>query len=443
MLESKLERLRPRSLICINNRTSSRFVDLLVFFYFLTLSGELLHVELGLFKPRVNHLLSFLLFLFVLKTHKKIRWDKDLFIPLVLLFFSILVSGILGASILRSLGYTLVYLLTVCFYFILPYNLFYFYDRNNLLNIYFSSFIVLGVYTLLQVTCSFWGIILPFVTQYALTIARGQGWNYEPSYYALLMTGFVMYYNAQAFLEVDRPVSWIRFVWINLLLIVSTSTGVVFSYPVFVVLYYCLSLMHTTQRYVCFVKKRAIQIFVSFLLFMTGIWWMFPKQFIVTFYKFFALGITNHWSVRERWEGIQNAFYIFTQHPIFGVGVGGVGPYLYSEFYWGAIPIDLQDVEKFDPSNVFSEILASLGIIGLGSFYLIARRYWKVFQLAMDYTIPIPINERRTIIALFLSLFVVIIVLQFNPGLFRSYVWVHAAVVLGYTRVILLQNRKG
>lgn len=60
MLESKLERLRPRGLIRINNRTSSWFVDLLVFFYFLTLSGELLHVELGLFKPRVNHLISFL-----------------------------------------------------------------------------------------------------------------------------------------------------------------------------------------------------------------------------------------------------------------------------------------------------------------------------------------------------------------------------------------------
>lgn len=443
MLGSKLERLRPRGLVQINTRTSSLWFDFLVFFYFLTLSGELLHVELGLFKPRVNHLISSLLFLFVLKSQKKIRWDKDLFIPLVLLFFSILLSGILGASILRSLGYTLVYLLTVCFYFILPYNLFYFYDCNHLLKIYFHSFIVLGVYTLLQVTCSFWGVILPFVTQYALTVARGQGWNYEPSYYALLMSGFVMYYNAQALLDVDRPIPWIRCGWINLLLIVSTSTGVVFSYPIFVILYYCLSLMHTTQRYVYFVKKRAIQIFVSFLLFMTGIWWVFPKQFIVTFYKFFALGITNHWSVRDRWEGIQNAFYVFSHHPIFGVGVGGVGPYLYSEFYRGAMPIDLQDVEKFDPSNVFSEILASLGIIGLGIFYLIVRRYWKVFQLAMDDTLPIPINERRRIISLFLSLFVVIIVLQFNPGLFRSYVWVHAAIVLGYTRVILLQHRKG
>lgn len=443
MLGSKLERLRPRGLVQINTRTSSLWFDFLVFFYFLTLSGELLHVELGLFKPRVNHLISSLLFLFVLKSQKKIRWDKDLFIPLVLLFFSILLSGILGASILRSLGYTLVYLLTVCFYFILPYNLFYFYDRDHLLKIYFHSFIVLGVYTLLQVTCSFWGVILPFVTQYALTIARGQGWNYEPSYYALLMTGFVMYYNAQALLDVDRPIPWIRCGWINLLLIVSTSTGVVFSYPIFVILYYCLSLMHTTQRYVYFVKTRAIQIFVSFLLFMTGIWWVFPKQFIVTFYKFFSLGITNHWSVLERWEGIQNAFYVFSQHPIFGVGVGGVGPYLYSEFYRGAIPIDLQDVEKYDPSNVFSEILASLGIIGLGIFYLIVRRYWKVFQLAMDDRISIPINERRRIISLFLSLFVVIIVLQFNQGLFRSYVWVHAAIVLGYTRVILLQHRKG
>ncbi len=442
MLGYKLGGMRALIAVTDRIRSSSLFLDCLLFVYFITLSGELLHIELGLFKPRVNHVVSFFLFVFVVKTQKKFRYDKDLLWPLLLLFCSIIASAVFGASVIRSLVYGIVYLLTVCFYFILPYNLFYFYNPRRLFKIYFLSFIVLGVYALLQVICSFQGVILPFVSQYAIKIARGQGWNYEPSYYALLMTGFVMYYNAQALIHVDRPIRWIRCAWINLLLLASTSTGIVFSYPVFVALYFCLGVMESTKRYVKDVKKRALQIFCCFLLFMGVLFWSFPKQFTVTFYKFFALGITKHWSVQERWTGIENAFDVFTQHPILGVGIGGVGPYLYSRFDAGAVAVHLQDVEKYDPSNVFSEILASLGLIGACVFCLIVRSYWKVFRQAMDPILMIPIDERRRIIALFLSLLTLMIVLQFNQGLFRSYVWVHAAMVLGYTRMTLLENSK-
>ena len=51
MLESKLERLRPRGLIRINNRTSSWFVDLLV-------NGNPLIVAAPLPPDKEDHLIS-------------------------------------------------------------------------------------------------------------------------------------------------------------------------------------------------------------------------------------------------------------------------------------------------------------------------------------------------------------------------------------------------
>ncbi|MCX6990526.1 MAG: O-antigen ligase family protein [Chlamydiae bacterium] len=409
-------------------------VDTFVFLYFLTLSGELLNIPVGLFKPRVNHIIAIVLFTLLIKAKKIICFDNTILLPTKVLMLSMLCSALFGEHLFRSLGYFCVFGFSFICYFLLPYNLFIYFDKERILKIYWASFLTIGAYTILQVLFSTSGIILPFVSQYAKNLARGQGWSYEPSFYALYMTSFVMFYNAIELFSVNKKINWLYFILVNFLLIASTSTGVIFSYPIFAVLYLLAGYMTLTRDYVEKVKTRVLQMLTFFFGSMAAIWFFFPEEFIITFYKFFNLGFTKHWSIIDRWKGIVKCFLVFKENPIFGVGIGGVGPYFYEVIENGGVATTLKEMEKHDPTNVFTEILASLGLVGLMSFGFLFYRYWLVFKEVMQRSLSLTIAERRTAIALMISLICTLIVLQFNQGLFRNYIWVHAAITLSYLR---------
>ena len=408
--------------------------DIALFVYFLTISGEMLNITVGIFKPRISHVVSLILLLFFFKIKKMISVDKALFSPFLLLFISISISCLFSADSLRSIGYLLVFSFNFVCYFLLPYNFFMIFEKKRVLKIYFSSFIVIGLFAVLQLVFSLKGVILPFVTQYANDMARGQGWSYEPSFYALYMTSFVMFYNGLVLYKTDRRVNWFYFAVVNVFLIASTSTGIIFSYPIFALCYLISGYSCVTREYVRKVKRKTAQILVFFLGSMALIWFILPVQFVTTFYKFFNLGFTKHWSITIRWKGALDCLEIFMNNPLFGVGIGGVGPYLYSAFENGSKAVTLKEIELYDPTMVFPEILASLGIFGLFAFAFLFYRFWNIFKAVMDKSLPISLEERRTAIALMISLVCTIFVLQFNQGIFRSYIWLHGALVLGYFR---------
>jgi O-antigen ligase len=197
-----------------------------------------------------------------------------------------------------------------------------------------------------------------------------------------------------------------------------------------------------TKIYIAQIKRRVFKLLLFFFGSMFCIWILFPQDFVITFYKFFNLGFTKHWSIVDRWKGIVNCLEVFKENPIFGVGIGGIGPYLYPIFENKEIAITLKQMEKYDPTNVLSEILASLGLVGMGVFGFIVYQFWDIFIKTMRNSLPIALHERRIGIALIISLVCVIIVLQFNQGLFRSYVWTHAAITLSYLRTLQWANRE-
>lgn len=407
--------------------------DCFLFFYFLTLSGELLNITLGLFKPRVNHIIALLLVGFLFKVKRHFYLDKVIILPTILLMISMACSAILGEHFYRSLGYFTIFCFSFICYFLVPYHLFIFFDRKRILKIYWASFLTIGTYAILQILFSIKGIVLPFVYQYGKTLARGQGWNYEPSYYALYMTSFVMFYNAKELFSVNKKINWWFFSVVNFFLIASTSTGVIFSYPIFALLYLSAGYMPITKQYIEKVKTRVLQIFAFFFGSMATFWILFPQEFVVTFYKFFNLGFNKHWSVVMRWKGMVKCLIVFKEHPIFGVGIGGVGPYLYKVLE-NREATNLVEMEKYDPTNVFTEVLASLGLVGILAFGFLFYKYWRLFKEVMDKSLQISLEERRTAIALMISLICTLIVLQFNQGLFRSYIWVHASITFSYLR---------
>ena len=146
----------------------------------------------------------------------------------------------------------------------------------------------------------------------------------------------------------------------------------------------------------------------------------------------FYFGLLTHGSFGARWQGILISIQTFLNHPILGVGLGGVGPQRFHDLSTYDNKIEtLQEFEAFDPTNCFTEVLASLGLVGLIAFVYLGVVFYRAFQdVIKDPTIDVGAKKMAT--ALFLSLVVMIVALQMNQGLFRPYVWIHAAVVYGY-----------
>lgn len=405
---------------------------IVLFFYFFLLSADVLHIEVGLFKIKVGNLVGALACLSLFVTSRGLLLVKESLLPLGALFVSLFVSSLLSVHMERCLGYCVVYLFTVVVYFFLPYTFFFSFDRNRVLKVYFLSFQLMGVYAIVQLALSIGGIYTPLLRQW---IEQG-GWarphalSYEPSFYALYMCGFVMFYNALYFLNGEKK-SVLKLVAVNGLLLVSTSTSGFFAY------FFFFPLIFFLRRYAVEFKKKIglfIGVLSAFLLCIAGV----APKITLFFVKFFVVDFFSHHSFSERWEGIKNAWGVFLEHPLLGVGIGGIGPYLYAREKGGVIlsnafGMTLQEVELYDPKNVTTEILAGLGVLGVIPFCLLALWVTKSFKRVF----ALEGQERSIALSLFISLFVMILVLQFNSGLFRCYIWVHAAVTIGYTESLL------
>jgi hypothetical protein len=408
--------------------------------YFVTISAEAVNVELFLFKVRVNHLIAFLLFVFLLLQRGRMEIDRRLFIPLLTIAAAFVLASLFSPLPLRSLGYVGVFGLTVAFYFLLPINLLMALDRKVVLRLYMMSFIPVGVFAALQVLFSLAGVILPFVTQYLTVVARGQGLSYEPSYYALYMTAFTMYCNALFLMQRKNLRRWAAMIFANFLLVFSTSTGVIFALPIFMVIYGIIPGLLGAGS-VCHGRRGQLLIFALFVVVMMGaIAFFFFDEFMVSFFKFFDIGFFTHWSFLDRWIGLVGALEVFYASPWLGVGAGGVGPYLFAMMNGGALPFGLEEVEIYDPKNAFTELLASVGVVGAIGYLFFSVRIFTILKRALKKIEDK--SEQQAILALVISFCCSLCVLQFNQGLFRSYIWLSIAIAVGYALSSERQRKK-
>lgn len=398
----------------------------LICIYFLFLSAELLNFQVYLYKIKAGHLIAVGVFCIFLALKNKIFLERSFFGPALAIFSSLFLSAILGAHPFRCLGYLSIYLFNFLCYFVLPYNILIYFGLS-VLRLYFFSFIVIGIYAVLQLSLSLFGVDDPFASQRVSFIARGQALAYEPSYYALYMTLFVMYYNAKALLSKAPEFSWIKWLCVNLLLLASTSTGVFFSYPVFGLVLFTTSILFSYPL----AKKKIFLFLLSFLIFLCSVYWLSPELILLSILKFFYLGF-EHGSFAARWEGICHSFTVFTQNPWFGVGLGGIGPYLFKQHFNCGNEIEsLSEAEMFDPTNTLTEVLGSLGIFGFAAFSWLAVQFARSFKEVMN-SAYIEQKNKISALSFFISVVVGIIVLQFNSGLFRPYIWVHIALASAY-----------
>lgn len=414
---------------------------LLIFLYFFTSGADKLNFHASLFKGKVNNIFALLLFTGFFLLYKKIYLRATLLIPSLHLLLALIVSSFFSPHLSRSFGYTIVFLIEFSLYFLLSYNLIIQCNEKKMLPVYFLAFWFVGAHAFLQLFLSFFGIIDPFVGQFIGRFARPHSFFYEPSYYALYMSCIVMYACAKIMIDDDPRFlrkSLVTLFILNMLFLLSTSTGAFISYfflvPVLFGIKFCILRKDMAPYF--YKKLRLISIvFVSFF-FMAFL--IFPDLFSTFFFKFFTTEFYHHHSFKPRWEGILRALEVFKEYPIFGRGIGGIGAHYYYIENNSLVGVQLSDLEPYDPTNVFTEILGTIGLFGMtaiGTFiYFFIKELRKLVMLNTVYQ-----KEKTIALSLVISWIVTLLILQFNQGLFRNYIWIHSGIVLGYMHKLLLR----
>ena len=421
---------------------AANFFLALVFIYFLLLSGDRLEIDFTVFSIKLPRLFGVILFLSLFASNRFRLINKSCFYCFVWIFASFLLSSCLSRAFLAGIGGCGAGLIAYVCFFLVPMNLMRLFGKERILCLYFASFVCIGLHAVFQSVLSCFGILEPFATQTigTLSLVRGQSWLYEPSYYALFATPFVFFLNTR-FLLSKRPRIFYLFC-ANLFLLVSTSTGGFFAYFIFCLICLGLSFTAFVKHTFPMLRKRVGAFLLSFILCM-GVLSLFLKYlFLHTFFKFFYFGWILHWSFADRYEKIVECWKIFCSSPLLGIGLRNIEHHLYTHAHFEeAVQLNAAFEWKelfhtYTATNVLMELLASLGLVGLSGFILLAIVIIRLFSSTLKEK-DVPLEEKRVLFSLLLSIIVMMICLQFNQELFRNYVWAHMGISVGY----LLQVR--
>ncbi|MCH9614524.1 MAG: hypothetical protein SP1CHLAM54_15150 [Chlamydiia bacterium] len=415
----------------------------LLFCYFFTTCADLLNVPLLIFNLKFSHLFAMILFVMYFVKYKSFEFKREIVVLAGWMILSMCISAFFSPHKVRAVGYIGVYLLELTCFFLLPMNLMMRCDRERLLRVYYGSFVLFGVYSLMQLFASVFGIILPYVSDFWGPFVRPNSLAYETSYYALYMGLLINYMNARYLLygAYSRFPQKCGLLIVNMMLLLSTSTSGFLSYFLFVPLalwFYKAILKEKINRGI---KKRVTQLAMAFGSAVAALAIAFPKLFSKVFFKFLYIGFYNHHSAKERLDRMSGAFEAFLDYPIFGVGMGGIGPYLYIKRGFAAdmSTITKADLANFDACNVFAETLGNLGLFGLFAFIYMGVVFWRRFKEVL--ALPLDENTRQTLACLVFSFIMCLIIVQINQSIFRSYIWVHAALIYGYILICLQKHR--
>lgn len=444
----------PRALSFPRVRVVDLFT-LLLFSYFLTLHADQLNVVIGPYTIRINNLIACVLAIALFFQVRVIRVHRGLLLGLGGLSLSLLLSLAMSPYRLRCFFFLGWYGLTICCYFLLPYLLLHLFDVRKVMRAYFGAFLCTGTIACGQWLLSLCGLPVPFADQeFGTHFVRPNAFAYEPSFYALYMTPFVVLAQLHYLTRKEKDFFIFKrltkkhLVVIHFLYLISTATSTIFAYFIFL-LVLALFWLFTSWRKQVPALGKGLWKWGGILCAILGLLWVvFPTVSKTFYFKFFILDFQSHHSFFERWAGIINAWAVFRCHPICGVGLGGIPSALYEAWLQGdssylfifqdRLIFDCNRILKlFEPSNVCTELLGSLGIIGLLAFGFFFFHYFHLVKKAYQKHTDSPLL-RHWVFLFCITLIVTLLVLQFNQGLFRTYVWVHIALAFAFTEKSLL-----
>lgn len=426
-------------------RSSLNFLPFFLFLYFFTLHADQLAIEIAGIHFRFNNFVALFLtasYLFAFRS-SLFFLEKKLTYLLLLILGSALISLCNSDFPLRCFLFLGWFGFTFLCYFYLPFSLISSLEEKFVLRLYFFSFLLVGLYAFLQLILSFFGFLDPFAEQILHSFIRPNAFAYEPSYYALYMSSFVMTANMYYLLGKNREfifakLNWILLFFINFLYLISTSMGALVSYLIFFTVAFFFSCIPSIRLHYPSLFRKCLKGFIFF----TAI----PLFSLLLFPHVLAKLFLHH-SFVERWQGIKMAVKVFTEHPFFGVGLGAYPSYLCHKWQKGEInfliPTDVSvltnPLKVFEPSNVSTEVLASIGFIGFGMICLFFLQYFRYAKQAL-FKENIPSDTKDLCYALLISLITTLVIFQFSQGFFRTYIWVYLGLTLGLFRKIILKT---
>lgn|GEM_PF-2734068 len=435
-------------------------ISLLLVIVFIS-SDLFLSIEISEATIRFSYMVFFVVFIFwifyfFLTKNFIIPYDRS-YIPLLFFCFISFISSLNSVFPLKSLIYalwTVFSALTILF-------LVWYSHKNRLSNldwilkIYFYSFFVITIFGLYQFLLPFlFGKKTPFVMQWwqdTHRFARINGLSYEPSYFAtyLLMGCFIWFILWKRKSDI---VNYKGIILISIMLIIFLSSSRLGWLGIALVIAYGLmeslgdSLINkrlTRQNVKFFTAFILIALFAGIVILLI----IYNKDTFRFLFKGTGLFNTADFSVEIRNTRTLQTFAVFLDNPInfiFGVGPGGVGAYMAANpENFNIATVSFEQLWATEPSNLFAEILASVGIIGFAFFAWfiinISRRLWGLYKSSNL------IKKYRTVcLALFCGLIIELVILQFNQNYLRPYLWLHIGISIATINVLeyMLKNNE-
>jgi len=311
---------------------------------------------------------------------------------------------------------------------------------HRMVNLYLYSFVFAACFGIVQ-------FVLPLVGGPALlvqqwwtpgSVARANGFSYEPSYYATyLIMGIVTVGSLRrSGTSAYRGWKWTVSYWIMVLAVVLSSSRMGL---LFVVLdaatapMYSLWKVVRAPRLALFYRLSSVKIVALLLLICVaglgaweGLQW-FRGNIATIEVLVGGTGLmgTGSYSVEERGDHLHDTLRVIQEHPLMGRSLGGITETIAS--FSGVRPTTFDEAKDYEGQSVFAEALAASGIPGSIPFFCF---------VAMTLVVPLKLARSCSLLssawlrALVRALIFEWTILQLNQNILRLYLWVHLAVLL-------------
>jgi O-Antigen ligase len=287
---------------------------------------------------------------------------------------------------------------------------------RTVLQWYIYSFVFSAVFGLSQIVFPFIGLRPLLVQQWWFTdsFARINGFTYEPSYYATYMlTGWVLvdYLRYKKYkLRFLAPAYLL--ITVSLILCSSRSGWLLMFIWLCIRIYWYLK-----ENRISVLKSVAVVASIPVVLaamvkINTGLE-ISDASFLIS-----GLGLMDKdpaYSSQGRWDIAMQTLRIYLDHPLVGVSLGGIAPAIARQNY--STVVDNDDAKANEGMCTTIEILAASGTVG---FCFYALYVWRL--IGEGFRVP---DESSVGKALTWALIFLLLILQADQNILRSYVWFH------------------
>jgi hypothetical protein len=340
----------------------------------------------------------------------------------------------------RSLGYGawLVFNILMIFVFV---RLFDTWDTcRRLITWYLITFALIAGFGLLQFALPLFGLPAPLVQQWWFpdTLARINGFSYEPSYFATyLIIGWII---CASLLDSKETLSFFKrrnllgvFLVLTVALLLCSSRMGWIIMAMWFVRYPLLFIKRMTSGWLNL--RYLWRSIIICLVIWAGVVLVVDKigsDKMLFLVEGIGLFETSPHSTTTRTSEFKDTLQLFLDSPFIGYSLGGIAPALGNE---RGVRVDSFELAKENEGmSVFAETLAASGVLGFVPFVVyIGVLFVKPLKLASSATDP---EKRAVVTSLVYALFFELLILQMNQNILRPYLWSHIAILSCTYRVV-------